>query len=202
MTQLILASASPRRLELLAHLGIPFTVKPSPVDENALTLSGAPKEQAMDSARAKAEAAAAMDRDSWILAADTVVCIDGAILGKPRDREDARRMLTLLSGRSHIVITGVCLTRFGKNSPAPAYEETKVWMAPLSNRQLEGYLDSGDSADKAGAYGIQGFGGSLIPRIEGCYFNVMGLPLYRTARLLEEAGFAPHAAPGKAAWDA
>ncbi|MCL1804684.1 MAG: Maf family protein [Clostridiales bacterium] len=199
MTQLILASASPRRRELLAHLGIPFTVKPSPIDEGALRLSGPPAGQAMASAGAKAEAAAEANRGSWILAADTVVCIDGDILGKPRDREDARRMLTRLAGRSHIVYTGVCLVRYGASCPAPAYEETKVWMAPLEHWRIEDYLDSGDSADKAGAYGIQGFGGSLIPRIEGCYFNVMGLPLYRTARLLEEAGFAPGAAQGKAA---
>ena len=190
MEKLILASASPRRRELLAHLGIPFTVKPSPIDEKSLRLTGTPVKQAMDSAAAKASAAATMDRDSWILAADTVVCVDDMILGKPSDRDDAGRMLTLLSGRSHIVVTGLCICRFGKDSPSPVYEETKVWMTRLSAARIEDYLATGESWDKAGAYSIQDFGGSLIPRIEGCYYNVMGLPLYRTARLLEEAGFA------------
>ena len=173
----------------MAHLGIPFTVKPSPIDEGDLNLSGAPARQAMDSAAAKASAAAGVDRDKWVLAADTIVCIDGMILGKPGSRDEARRMLALLSGRCHIVVTGVCLSYYGKENPPPIYEETKVWMMPLSERQIEGYLDTGESMDKAGAYGIQHFGGSMIPRVEGCYFNVMGLPLYRTARLLEEAGF-------------
>jgi septum formation protein len=189
MEKLILASASPRRRELLARLGVPFTVKPSPIDEGALSLSGTPARQATDSAAAKAGAAAEMDKDCWILAADTIVVVDDAILGKPGSREEARGMLALLSGRSHTVFTGVCLSRYGGAYPPPVCEETKVWMTRLSERQIEDYLDSGESMDKAGAYGIQYFGGSLIPRIEGCYFNVMGLPLYRTARLLEEAGF-------------
>lgn len=188
MINLILASASPRRQQLLALLGVDFTVKPSPIDEKTLVLSGSPARQVMDSARAKAEAVALTEKDSWILAADTIVCIDGQILGKPDHREEGRRMLGLLAGRSHQVFTGICLFHQGKSCPPPAYEETRVWMAPLSREQIEAYLDSGEPMDKAGAYGIQGFGGSLIPRIEGCYFNVMGLPLYRTAQLLAQAG--------------
>ena len=193
MTSLILASASPRRQQLLAYLGVPFTVKPSPADESTFRLSGTPARQTMDSARAKALAAADADEDCWILAADTVVCVDGAILGKPDDRDDARRMLGLLSGRSHIVTTGLCLYHAGEGGLSSAYEdtayeETRVWMAELSGSRIEAYLDTGEPWDKAGAYGIQGFGGALIPRVEGCYFNVMGLPLHRTAKLLEDAG--------------
>ena len=198
MTELILASASPRRRQLMDLLGIPFVVKPSPIDEEALSLTGPPARQAMDSAVAKAVAAAAVDGDRWILAADTVVFVDGAILNKPTDRDDARRMLRLLSGRSHIVTTGVYLYHDKKDSPPPLYEETEVWMTPLSDPVIEAYIDTGEPDDKAGAYGIQGYGGSLIPRVEGCYFNVMGLPLYRTARLLEEAGIQVIAAWGKA----
>ena len=188
MRTLILASASPRRRQLMELLGVPFVVKPAPLDEKQLRLSGTPARQAMDSARAKAEAAAKADKDSWVLAADTVVYIDGMILGKPVDRDDARRMLTLLSGRDHLVTTGVCLYHDGRKSPLPVFEETRVWMMALSDGQIEAYLDTGEPDDKAGAYGIQGYGSSLIPRIEGCYFNVMGLPLYRCAQLLEEAG--------------
>ena len=188
MNELILASASPRRRQLMEYLGIPFVVKPSPVDEQSLVLSGPPAKQAMDSAAAKAGGAAEENKDCWILAADTVVSVNGLLLGKPADRDEAREMLQMLSGRSHRVVTGVSLCHLGKPYPAPVVEETKVWFVELTPEQIEGYLDTGEPMDKAGAYGIQGYGGCLIPRIEGCYFNVMGLPLYRTARLLAEAG--------------
>ena len=94
--------------------------------------------------------------------------------------------------------TGLCLCHAEKGGPPPVYEETTVWMTALSDRLIESYIDSGEPTDKAGAYGIQGFGGSLIPRVEGCYFNVMGLPLYRMVRLLEEAGILEVAVPGEA----
>ena len=97
-----------------------------------------------------------------------------------------------------MVVTGLCLTHHRLVSPAPVYEETRVWMMPLSEDRIEAYIDTGEPMDKAGAYGIQGFGGALIPRVEGCYFNVMGLPLYRTARLMEEAGLMPNLGAGKA----
>ena len=188
MDRLVLASASPRRRQLIAWLGLPYTVATSPIDEKKLVLSGTPSRQAMDCARAKAEATAMLMPDDWILAADTIVCIDDGILGKPRDRADARRMLTMLSGRVHTVTTGVCLFHAGRRGPETVSEETRVWMAPVSEARIEAYIDTGEPMDKAGAYGIQGYGGALIPRIEGCYFNVMGLPLYRTMKLLEEAG--------------
>ena len=201
MHKLILASSSPRRQQLIALLGIPFMVKPSPIDEKSLRLTGPPARQVMDSAQAKAGAAAAamVGEGHWVLAADTVVCVEGMILGKPDGRDDARRMLALLSGRAHTVFTGLCLLRKGKESPLPVFEETRVWMAPLTERQMEAYIDTGEPMDKAGAYGIQGFGSAMIPRVEGCYFNVMGLPLYRTARLLEEAGIGLHSAYWKEA---
>ena len=191
MENIVLASASPRRKQLMRFLGVPFIVKPSPVDEKQLVLSGPPSQQVMDAAQAKAEAVAATERDQWVLAADTVVCIDGKILGKPEDRADARRMLAMLSGIMHVVTTGLCLIRLGLPSPPAVYEETKVWMMPLSEAQILSYIDTGEPMDKAGAYGIQGYGSVWIPRIEGCYFNVMGLPIFRVARLMEEAGIGP-----------
>ncbi|MCL1848123.1 MAG: Maf family protein [Clostridiales bacterium] len=200
MNRLVLASASPRRQQLIALLGIPYSIQPSPINEEQLVLSGLPSRQAMDSAKAKAEAVArpwdtilAVDRagteaGDWVLAADTIVLIDGSILGKPKDKDDARRMLGLLSGREHTVITGLCLTKGDADRTVSAYEETMVWFMPLSDDQIKAYIDSGEPMDKAGAYGIQGLGATMIPRVEGCYFNVMGLPLFRTARMLEEAG--------------
>jgi len=192
MREIILASESPRRIELIKLLGIPYTVIPSEVDEGRLLLSGTPQEQAVNAACAKAEAVAAIHRDSWILGADTIVYIDGEILGKPRDKADARRMLGLLSGKAHEVTTGLCLIRpasTGYGSVYTGYDKTAVWMMDLTKERVDWYIETGEPMDKAGAYGIQGYGASHIPRVEGCYFNVMGLPLYRLARLLEEAGF-------------
>ena len=194
MNRLILASASPRRNDLVSLLGIPFEVRPSSVDEDGLELSGPPSRQAVDAALAKASDVALSAGGAWVLGADTVVCVDGRILGKPRDAGDARQMLSLLSGRAHEVTTGLCLARLdapdGTLVTHTAYEQTKVWMMPLTPERIDAYVKTGEPMDKAGSYGIQGIGGTHIPRIEGCYFNVMGLPLYRLARLLEAAGAA------------
>ena len=183
----------------MAFLGIPYTVEVSPVDERLLALSGLPSKQAMDCAVAKATAVAEAYPEHWVLGADTIVCIDGQILGKPEDRDDAHRLLSMLSGRMHIVTTGVCLIRHGQVGPPPIAEETRVWMMPLTKDRIEAYIDTGEPMDKAGAYGIQGFGGAWIPRIEGCYFNVMGLPLYRVAQLIESAGIPLGSIAGEAA---
>ena len=189
MAELILASASPRRGQLLEQMAVDFRVKPSPIDEKALKLSGGPRQQVMDSALAKGMAVARLEPGAWVLAADTVVCVDEEILGKPADRAEGGRMLRKLSGRSHHVLTGLCLCRAGdEEKVCRDCEETVVWMRELDQRTVEAYLDTGEPMDKAGAYGIQGFGGCLVSRIEGCYFNVMGLPLYRTSLLFERAG--------------
>jgi len=170
---LVLASQSPRRSEILRQAGIPFTVQVSPVDESPL-----PGEAPFDYVRriAQRKAAAAPSGDSEIvLGADTTVVVEGAILGKPADAGDARRMLELLSGRRHEVVTGICLKR-GSTS-AVDHAVTAVWFAPLTAREIAEYVASGEPMDKAGAYAIQGIASRYIERIEGCYFNVVGLPV-------------------------
>ncbi len=195
MRRLILASASPRRAGLIALLGIPYEIRPSSVNEEALKLPGHPFDQAVCLALAKASdvAKSAWSRGDWVLGADTMVCVDDKILGKPRDKDDARSMLLLLSGRAHTVVTGLALARESPEEGLVTYtarEVTKVWMTSLTRERISAYIDTGEPMDKAGAYGIQGMGGAFIPKIEGCYSNVVGLPLYRTSRLLEDAGIA------------
>jgi len=170
---LILASQSPRRQELLRHAGIPFLVRPAQVEERPLPGEGA-HAYARRLARAKAEAVSAAPEDV-VLGADTVVVADGEILGKPADEADARRMLRLLSGREHQVITGICL-RTVQHTVLDS-ESTSVRFVPLSEEEIADYVASGEPADKAGAYAIQGLASKFIDRLEGCYSNVVGLPL-------------------------
>jgi septum formation protein len=194
MIPLLLASASPRRSELLGKLGVGFRVVPSPIDEASLQLSGTPQEQVQASAEAKGLAVAQDNPGCWVLSADTIVCIDEQILGKPRDSEDAKRMLSLLQGQRHRVLTGVCLSQIltegskSKLIKKTSCTETAVWMADMDPTRIAAYVATGEPMDKAGAYAIQGYGSCLIREISGCYSNVVGLPLYQTALLLEEAG--------------
>ncbi|MGA3075311.1 MAG: Maf family protein [Bryobacteraceae bacterium] len=179
---LVLASRSPRRREILRQAGIPFVVRPMEVDETPLPGEAA-REYVMRIAREKAAAATASPGEI-VLAADTTVLINGEILGKPLDAADGRRMLQLLSGQRHAVLTGICL-----RSTSRAVEdcaETSVWFAPLSSQEIEDYAASGEPMDKAGAYAIQGLASKFIQRIEGCYFNVMGLPVALVYRHLRE----------------
>lgn len=185
---IVLASGSPRRRELLASAGVRFSVQPSQVEEQT-----APGENAEEftrrAARMKAEAVAAgQPSGTWILAADTTVVLDGAILGKPKNHRDAERMLRLLSGRRHRVLTAVVLIRAGDNDPLELLCETSVWFRPLDAATIQSYLSTGEPMDKAGAYGIQGRGAMLVSSIEGSYTNVVGLPLAETVLLLKEAG--------------
>ena len=170
---LILASASPRRQELLGFYGIPFEVIPSGAEEDA---SGSGEEQVRQLARRKCEDVAARYPDRMVLAADTLVCVDDAVLGKPADAEDALRMLKLLSGREHQVHTGVCLY-----CPDGRYVEqvatTSVTFLPVGEELLRRYIATGEPMDKAGAYAIQGRAGALIASITGSPTNVIGLPL-------------------------
>jgi septum formation protein len=192
--KLILASASPRRRELLAQAGYRFEVQPSSVPE-----SRRPGEDAIRFAtrlaREKAEEvfarrqAAGMAETAMVLGADTVVVCDGEVLGKPSDAADAERMLLLLSGRTHHVVTGVAVV-WGSSAPPAveiAAELTQVTVQTLSPEEVSRYVASGEPMDKAGAYAIQGYAGRWIPRISGCYFNVVGLPLALVASLLEGA---------------
>src|ERR1700761_6997668 len=186
---LILASASPRRRELLAQAGYTFQIEPSMIPEQR-----APGEDAIRFstrlARQKAGEVFARHQASAesivVLGADTVVVCDEEVLGKPGDTADAARMLGLLSGRTHQVVTGVAAT-WGAGSTEIAAEITQVTMRSLSPSEIADYVAGGEPMDKAGAYGIQGYAARWIPRINGCYFNVVGLPLALTASLLEAA---------------
>jgi septum formation protein len=183
---LILASASPRRRELLTQAGYRFAVEASSVaelrrpGEDAIRL-------ATRLAREKAQDVFARHPSSIVLGADTVVVCDGEVMGKPADATDAARMLSLLSGRTHHVVTGVAVV-WGTGAAEVAAEVTHVTMRTLAPEEITGYVASGEPMDKAGAYAIQGYAGRWIPRISGCYFNVVGLPLALVASLLEAAG--------------
>jgi septum formation protein len=182
---LVLASASPRRQELLRNAGIPFEVQPAHIPEDPLPGEGA-KECTERLAREKALSVAGQRPQDCVLGADTVVVVDGQILGKPSDAADAARMLRLLSGREHRVITGVCLVVSGQWSVASA--TTSVTMSEISEKEIADYVASREPMDKAGAYGIQGLASRWIPRIEGDYFNVVGLPVALVWRMLRERG--------------
>ena len=187
--KLILASASPRRAEILRSAGIAFNVLSSAVDETPIP-GEAPQELVQRLALAKAELVAARAvGPAIVIAADTVVVLEGEILGKPRTSEDARQMLEKLSGRTHTVLTGVTLIRLPDAERREFLEATQVHFAAISNEEILKYLASGEAFDKAGAYAIQGLAGRYIPRIDGCYFNVVGLPLARLCKELAELGW-------------
>jgi len=184
---IILASASPRRQQLLAETGLPFTVAVSEVDEEAIN-SGSPREIAEQRALHKARAVAKTLPGGLVIGADTIVLCQGQVLGKPKDTADAKRLLSLLSGRSHRVITGVCVLEAPDGRCLVASACTKVVFRRLSPEEIDRYVATGEPMDKAGAYGIQGKGALLVERIVGDYFNVVGLPLTLLARLLKEFG--------------
>jgi septum formation protein len=187
--KLILASASPRRAEILRSAGFTFSVLSSAVDETPMPGEGAADLVKRLSA-AKGELAAARAVGPAILiAADTVVVLEGAILGKPRTSEAARQMLEQLSGRTHAVVTGVTLIRLPDVERREFVETTQVHFTSMSKEEIVQYLASGEPFDKAGSYAIQGRAGRYIPRIDGCYFNVVGLPLARVCRELADLGW-------------
>ena len=179
---LVLASGSPRRAELLAAAGIEFVVRVSQIDETPRD-GEVPLGYALRMAAEKASAAAP-SADEIVLAADTIVVVDGEIMGKPRDAADAVRMLRALSGRGHEVITGICLRGRGRTVLDSA--STRVWFAPMSEAEIAWYVESGEPMDKAGAYGIQGLASRFVERIDGPYSNVVGLPVALVYRLLRE----------------
>ena len=196
---LILASASPRRRELLAQTGLKFTVVAANLNEDLLPDEAAAayvqrlaeeKAQAVWNAHQSSDT---VDDPLIVLGADTCVVCDGHILGKPTDTADARRMLKLLSGRTHAVLTG--LAAVTNRKIARDVEVTQVTFNCLDDGEIARYIASGEPLDKAGAYAIQGYAARWIPRIEGCYFNVVGLPIARTMALLAEAETAPEAEP-------
>lgn len=187
--KLILASASPRRAQILRDAGFSFTVLSSAVDETPYS-DETPQQMVRRLADAKAELAAARAvGPAVIVAADTVVVLDGQMLGKPRSTEEARRMLELFSGRTHSVVTGVTLIRLPEMERRQFIETSLVHFARLSADEISRYLATEEPYDKAGAYAIQGHAGRYIPRIEGCYFNVVGLPLAHLVAALQELGW-------------
>ena len=183
MVNLVLASQSPRRKELLAILGFPFSVVPSSIDEVPAT-GEKPEDFAARVAREKGMEVASRVSHSVILSADTVVTLDGEVLGKPAGELDAVRMLKKLSGRDHWVYTAICVVNQLKGETLEAMDRTRVWFNPLREEQILDYVHRENVLDKAGAYAIQGYAGIYIPKIEGNYFNVMGLPLPLVHELL------------------
>ena len=183
---MILASQSPRRRELLGQMGFSFTVRPAKGEElphPELT----PAQLVEELARQKAlEVSAGADADDVVVAADTVVAVDGTVLGKPRDRAHAAEMLSALSGREHTVYTGVAVKR--GETLLVEHEATLVRFRPLTQREIDLYIQTGEPMDKAGSYGIQGYGALLVEGIRGDYFNVVGLPICRLGRMLAQVG--------------
>ena len=183
---MILASQSPRRRELLGQMGFSFTVRPAKGEElphPELT----PAQLVEELARQKAlEVSAEAEADDVVVAADTVVAVDGTVLGKPRDRAHAAEMLSALSGREHTVYTGVAVKR--GETLLVEHEATQVRFRPLTERESDLYIQTGEPMDKAGSYGIQGCGALLVEGIRGDYFNVVGLPICRLGRMLAQVG--------------
>lgn len=187
--KLILASASTRRAEILRDAGIAFTVMSSAVDETPIP-GESPHDLVQRLALAKAELVAARAvGPAIVLAADTEVTLDDRVFGKPRSAEDARRMLRQLSGRTHTVVTGVALIRLPDGERSGFVEPTLVHFAQISEEEIDRYIATDEPFDKAGGYAIQGRAGRYIPRIEGCYFNIVGLPVARVTQALAQLGW-------------
>lgn len=187
MAVLILASASPRRAELLTQIGAAFSVRPADVDESVAE-GESPAGYVERLARDKARAVAALESGAVVLGSDTTVVLDGQILGKPTSLEDAEAMLNGLSGKTHQVLTGIAVVAGDRCESAVV--TTEVTFRALSLAEIHAYVASGEPMDKAGGYGIQGLGGVFVAHLNGSYSAVVGLPLYETARLLSEVGYA------------
>jgi len=185
--RLILASESPRRYELLMQMGLDFEVIPSKIFEGFVQAES-PKDHVIRLAEAKAREVASKYPDRWVVAADTIVCINGSILGKPQGREEAVEMLRRLSGQDHRVLTGfsVCHSRRGESDREVV--QTVVRMKPLTSAEIDWYVGTGEPYDKAGGYAIQGIGSFMIESIQGSYTNVVGLPLCELIQMLNRLG--------------
>jgi septum formation protein len=183
--RVVLASQSPRRHDLLRLIGLAHAVRPADIDESAQP--GEPPVSCVERlARTKANRIAALERDALVIGADTIVVIDDQILNKPRDERDARAMLRALQGRTHAVHTAVCVVWNGR--VASGVEPVGVRFRALSDAEIEAYVATGEPMDKAGAYGIQGYGATIVEAIDGDFFAVMGLPLVRLVRLMGALG--------------
>lgn len=191
MNKIILASASPRRKELLRQIGIPFEVRVSHVEEKINDTQPQAVVEALARQKAEAVFAASPEDTVLVIGADTIVVLDGRILGKPHTEEEATEMLSSLSGRSHEVYTGVCFLyrQNGEKKQKVFHEETKVTFYPMTKQETEAYVSTKDCMDKAGSYGIQGPAAAFIKGICGDYNNVVGLPVARVYQELKECGW-------------
>ena len=184
--KVILASKSPRRVEILEKIVKEFEVVQSNFDENTIDFKGDVENYVKDLSRNKAiEVSKRLNEPSIVIAADTVVFQNGKVLEKPKNEEDAFSMLSSLSGNTHKVYSGICLINTYDDTVVTDCDCTEVKFSELNPRQIRNYINSGEPMDKAGAYGIQGLGGAFVERIEGCYYNVMGLPLNKLYKALE-----------------
>lgn len=184
--QIILASKSPRRKELLEGVGLKFLVHPSDFEEKDTHIT--PEELALHNAMGKAQDVARHYKDALVIGVDTVVAFNDHFLGKPKDSEDAKRILRILSNTTHKVISAICIIDTNTKKNVSAIETTFVTIDRLEESDIEAYVNSGEGADKAGGYAIQGLGALFCRKIEGDYFNVVGLPIYRLRKLLKEFG--------------
>ena len=187
MKTIILASASPRRKELLQRIGLKFKVDPSNYEEN-ISSELEPHELAQSLSLEKAKLIAEKHMNALVIAADTFIVFEGKILGKPRTETEAKEMLETISGRQHSVITGFTIIDTENNKALSKAVETKVYIRKLSSNEIDAYVESKEPLDKAGAYAIQGLGSVIVEKIEGDYFNVIGLPLSALAETLKEFG--------------
>lgn len=189
MTDIILASASPRRQQLLEQIGVNFKVIPSTIEE-VMDNKLKPSEVAISLATQKCnDVVAQLEGDYLVIAADTIVIKDNKLLGKPKSEQEAFEMLKHLNDDWHQVITGLCVFRTSDKKSICDYEATKVKFANSSDEFLLDYISTREPFDKAGAYGIQGYGSLIVEKLEGCYFNVMGLPIYKLSVMLKELGY-------------
>ena len=186
-SQLILASKSPRRYELLKQMGLDFEVIPSGVMED-FSNTESPREHVLRLAEAKAREVASKYPDRWVVAADTIVCINGSVLGKPKSREEAAEMLRRLSGQEHRVLTGFSVCHLEKRNNDREAVQTVVRMKLLTSAEIEWYVQTGEPLDKAGGYAIQGIGSFMIESIHGSYTNVVGLPVCELIQMLTRLG--------------
>ena len=189
MKNIILASASPRRREILTRFGLGFEVIESDADESRVNKNSVPVSiyvQELALLKATAVAEKLKNKDSLIIAADTVVCLDGEILGKPKNDADAAEMLKKLSGKCHSVFSGICVMDAKNMKSVCAKEETKVYFDEITDEKIEDYVKTGEPSDKAGAYAVQGLGALFTEKVEGDFFNVIGLPVKKLAEVLEK----------------
>lgn len=187
MRKIILASASPRRKELLKQIGLKFTTEPSQFEEE-IKPGMKPEKLVKQLSLKKCQIVASRHTNAIVISADTLVVLEGKILGKPRTSENARRMLRSLSGKTHSVITGFTIIDAQSSQSVTRVIKTKVYLKRMEKKEIKAYVKTGEPLDKAGAYGIQELGGIFVEKIEGDYFNVVGLPLFALAEELEKFG--------------